>query len=344
MWGFFFGRYNGYMTKALRGINLGGWLVAERWMTPHLFQGVVNDGERALVRELGFNIAAERLKKHRDTYITEKDFEWIAAQGFDFVRLPVGYWLFAETDDFIDGETYLCQAFKWADIHGLGVVLDFHGLQGSQNGLDHSGEVGKVRAYRRRNRHQALDTLSYLCQTYGTHERLIGLEVINEPKVRWFLWRLLRYYDRAIAIAERSLRPDVKIIVSDAYQPLRLAQALSRRGYSSRVVLDVHLYQIFSEEDRLLSFQGHMKKVSQEWRKLLADVGHSMPVMIGEWSAALPTSAYDGQPETEAGDAAKYYRAQRELFDDHSWAHSYWSYKAPGSGVWDFSSQSSLHK
>ena len=122
------------MTRALRGVNLGGWLVAERWMTPELFADIEGDGEIALVNELGYEKARARLKKHRDTFIREEDFVTIKDQGFDFVRLPVGYWLFEETDDFIDGEDYIRRAFTWASQNHLGVVLDFHGLQGSQNG------------------------------------------------------------------------------------------------------------------------------------------------------------------------------------------------------------------
>lgn len=325
------------MAKALRGINLGGWLVAERWMTPELFEGVANDGEIALVQELGRKEAHVRLTKHRDRFITETDFKHIADLGFDFVRLPVGYWLFEETDDFIDGEDYVSRAFAWAAQYRLGVVLDFHGLQGSQNGHDHSGQVGKVRFYRRINRGQALRTLTYMCKTYGKHEALMAIEIINEPKARWFLWRLLRYYDRAIAATERLLRPDVKIIVSDAFKPLRMARALSRRRYGSRVVLDVHLYQVFSERDQSLSFDEHIHVIENEWAPLLGKLMTKTPVLVGEWSAALPARA------DRAGRNHEYYRAQQAVFDDLVWAHCYWSYKAPGNGAWDYRSQSQLH-
>lgn len=326
------------MTKALRGINLGGWLVAERWMTPGLFDGVEQDGEIALVRELGFDIAKARLEKHRDSFITEEDFKWIAEQGFDFVRLPVGYWLFSETDDFIDGELYVRRAFKWAHLHDLKVVLDFHGLQGSQNGYDHSGQVGKVRLYRHRNRRQALETLEYMCRTYGGEEALLAVELINEPKVRWFLWRLLRYYDKAVAIAERHLGPSVQIIVSDAFKPLRMAQALSKRGYSSRVVLDIHLYQVFSKRDQTMSVDEHLRVVDDEWRELLRQLSLCMSVMVGEWSAALPLRA------DREGRSAEYFQVQKKLFDENVWAHSYWSYKVPGGGSWDYRAQGTFYK
>jgi glucan 1,3-beta-glucosidase len=91
-------------VNSLKGINLGGWLVAERWMTPDLFANVQSDGEIALVRELGKEEAARRLEAHRGTFITKNDFYLIQQRGFKVVRLPVGYWLFEETPDFIDGK------------------------------------------------------------------------------------------------------------------------------------------------------------------------------------------------------------------------------------------------
>lgn len=331
------------MTKALRGINLGGWLVAERWMTPDLFEGVERDGEVALVRELGYTEARRRLSAHRDTFIAEKDFAWIKKNGFDFVRLPVGYWLFEKTNDFIDGEIYLKEAFKWAQVHDLRIVLDFHGLQGSQNGLEHSGQVGKVRLYRHGNQKLALKTLEYMCKTYGAEPMLLAMEIINEPKTRWFLWRLLRYYDRSIRIALRHLRPDVLVIVSDAFRPLRLARALSRRGYGSRVVMDLHLYQMFDDKYQSMSHGEHLKEVADEWGKDLQTIQQLVPVMIGEWSAALPVAAYAGltQGQKEAA-CVRYYQAQEALFDETAWAHSYWSYKTPAWGVWDYKKISQL--
>lgn len=299
-------------------------------MTPRLFEGVTEDGEIVLVRELGVDEARRRLTEHRDGFITEQDFAWIKDCGFDFVRLPVGYWLFGQTDDFIDGEIYLKRAFEWAALYGLGVVLDFHGLQGSQNGHDHSGQVGRVRFYRPRNRRQALRTLEYMCRAYGAHEALLGIEVINEPKVRWFLWPLLDYYRRAIRIAERWTRPDVKIIVSDAFKPLRVARALSRLGIGSRVVLDVHLYQVFGDRYQDMSLDTHVGLVESEWRELLTNIERYVPVLVGEWSAALPLVADREHRNHE------YYTAQQRLFDQSAWAHSYWSYRAPGAGAWDY--------
>lgn len=328
------------MTKALRGINLGGWLVAERWMTPALFQGVQGDGEIALVQELGREEAKRRLSRHRETFISEADFRWIAEAGFSFVRLPVGYWLFEPDEHFVMGRDYVDQAFAWAESHGLGVILDFHGLQGSQNGYDHSGQVGKVRLYRRANRLASLSTLAWLCEQYGRHEALLALELINEPKLAWGWfgrWRLLRYYRRAIPLALKALRPETKVIVSDAFEPRRMAKALARMGYGARVVLDVHLYQLFTLADQALEYGDHLVKCNEEWAELLQELRASCTVMVGEWSAALPGKVDSRSRNTE------YFKIQQSVFDAGCWAHSYWSYKAPGKGAWSYRDRPDLH-
>ncbi len=303
---------------------------------PGVFDGVNGPAEIDIVRELGYATAKKRLTAHRSTFITERDFVWIKHQGFDFVRLPVGYWLFEQTNDFVDGEIYLKKAFRWAKKHDLMIILDFHGAQGSQNGKDHSGQVGKARMLRGDNQRQALATLRYIARTYGHEPALLGLEVINEPRVRWFVWPLLKYYDRAYDAVAPHLGPQVKIIISDAFRPLKLAQKLSKRPYGSKLVLDIHLYQVFSWRDRLRLFRKHVDIAEESWWDLLHAVQRHMPVIVGEWSAALPSEAYRDGAGDEASRASEYYMAQKRTFDDGAWAHAYWTYKAPGCGVWSW--------
>ncbi len=329
------------MRKALRGINLGGWLLVERWM-PGVFDGVEGPAEIDIVRELGYEVAKQRLTQHRETFITEKDFRWIKNRGFDFVRLPVGYWLFKQTDDFIDGEVYLRRAFTWAQRYDLKIILDFHGLQGSQNGKDHSGQVGSTKLYIGDNQQEALETLEYMARTYGHEKALLGLEVINEPHVKWCLRRLLTYYDSAYEAIQGHLAPEVKIIVSDAFSPLRVAKKLSRRPYASRLVLDIHLYQVFSRRDQRMSFDRHVKKADEEWWDLIDRIQRYIPVLVGEWSAALPEKTYADAGISEQNEVGQYYMAQYRTFDDVSWGHAYWTYKAPHCGVWDWRASQEL--
>ncbi|HEX8389909.1 MAG TPA: cellulase family glycosylhydrolase [Candidatus Saccharimonadales bacterium] len=327
-----------------KGINLGGWLIAERWMTPDLFEGVKGDGEAALVIELGRDEAERRLRAHRDTFITERDIKWLADHRINLVRIPFGYWLFERTQNFFDGESHLVDVLKWCQKHNVKVVLDLHGLQGSQNGYDHSGRAGRIGFYWPWNRRAALRTLAYVCKTYGLHPQVVGIEVINEPKVNMLTQPLLlRYYARAIALVSRSTPQNVTVIVHDAFRPVAMARALQKRGLiTERVVLDAHLYQVFRIRDNVMTLRQHITEVDA-WNELLEQLNGTVSVMIGEWSAALRHTTYAIEGKDEAAGAPRYFKAQQRVFAEQSWAHCYWSYKAPGAGTWDYRSRADFH-
>src|SRR5215472_9258557 len=78
-------------SSKLRGVNLGAWLVLEKWMTPDTFGGSDAEDEYTLCLGLG-DKAKGRLDQHRDTFITASDFHWIKQSGLNAIRLPVGYW------------------------------------------------------------------------------------------------------------------------------------------------------------------------------------------------------------------------------------------------------------
>ena len=75
----------------LRGVNLGAWLVLEKWMVPEVYHGTEVSDEYGLCLTLGSQ-ATGRLERHRETFITTEDFRWIRDRGLNAVRLPVGYW------------------------------------------------------------------------------------------------------------------------------------------------------------------------------------------------------------------------------------------------------------
>jgi len=315
--------------SALQGVNLGSWLVLERWMIPEVFADVSAKDEHGLVAELGYEQAAERMAAHRETFITEGDFAAMKRQGFDFVRLPVGFWLFQETDGWVSGENYVKQAFAWAEKHKLGVILDIHGLPGSQNGKMHSGQLDQIKFYEPDNQRQSLELVEYLASTYGPEPSLIGLQLINEPHIRVCPRRLLQYYDSAYKVAEKSLKADTKIIVSDAFWPNRMSWELARRDYGDQLVLDIHMYQVFGKQFQSMSFEDHMSYMEGHWNPILSRVAKRIPILVGEWSGALPGSAHAGVSKQ-----TQYIKSQQDLLKEHVWAQAYWSYKKSGSGAW----------
>ena len=82
------GHGSGDRTQAgrpIRGVNLGNWLVLERWMEsaslPGPFAGTRIDDEKGLRKELAEDVLADRLAAHRASYVTRDTFAWLAATG-----------------------------------------------------------------------------------------------------------------------------------------------------------------------------------------------------------------------------------------------------------------------
>lgn len=140
-------RYN--EGDPVRGINLGGWLVLEPFITPKIFeQNASIIDEYHLCKFLGPEEAKRQLKEHYETFITEADFKKIAEMGFNHVRIPTGHWALHVTPDepYVAYESwqYLLKGIQWARKYGLRVMVELHTAPGSQNGWNHSGKAGVI--------------------------------------------------------------------------------------------------------------------------------------------------------------------------------------------------------
>ena len=71
-------------------------MVLEKWMYPDLFAGTEAEDEDDLARMLPREQLVERLDRHRATYITAEDFQYIASLGLNTVRVPVPHFIFDE--------------------------------------------------------------------------------------------------------------------------------------------------------------------------------------------------------------------------------------------------------
>lgn len=67
----------------VKGVNLGNWLVLEKWMSPALFAGTTAEDEYYLPRQLSKEVYEARIKIHRSEYITERDFVTIKSMGME---------------------------------------------------------------------------------------------------------------------------------------------------------------------------------------------------------------------------------------------------------------------
>lgn len=316
----------------LRGVNLGGWLILEKWITPTLFDGLQATDEYSFCLENPAE-TLPRLQRHRDTYITKQDFAWLAQHGINAVRLPVGYWALQDDPPFVACTTQLNNAFEWAAEYGMQLVLDLHGAPGSQNGQDHSGRAGTTRWNRRSNIQLTLDALTLLCERYGHHQALWGVELLNEPGWKISHRTLRNFYDRGYDLVRRHCKEDVAVIISDAFKPLDWNTFMADPKYQ-HIVLDTHLYQCFGPFDKALSLQGHVRKTRNEWGKLYDQI--KRPVIVGEWSLGLDPKTFRGLNESQQEESTRSYAsAQLEAFSNAA-GWFFWTYKTETMTGWSF--------
>jgi glucan 1,3-beta-glucosidase len=320
-------------TTQLRGVNLGGWLVLEKWMTPSLFTGIKSEDEYGLCKELGPQEARTILQIHRDNFITEADFKWIADHGLNALRLPVGYWIFSPEAPFVGGTEYVDKALDWAEQYGLKVILDLHGAPGSQNGKDHSGRIGKVDWHKEDNVDRTLKVLRKICKRYAGVPCVVGVELLNEPNWHIGKHRLVSYYEQGYEIIRKHMGDDTKVIFPDAFKPKRWRRTL-RGGTYKNVVMDAHLYQVFSRPDKRRNTFQHLSKAADRLT-LLRKLQKIRPVIVGEWSIALPAKVKTDKGLPEISRTRAYGDVQL-LAQADAYGWFYWSYKTEQGGAWNF--------
>ena len=140
-------------NNQIRGVNLGGWMVLEPWITPSIFYQFLGKGEGEVAIDtysfcevLGPEEGNRQLRNHWKTWVTEDDIKKLADSGaVNSLRLPVGDFNFEPYGPYIgctDGALdYIENLLDWAHEYGLSVLIDVHTAKDSQNGFDNSGKT-----------------------------------------------------------------------------------------------------------------------------------------------------------------------------------------------------------
>lgn len=324
--------------KKIKGVNLGNWLVLEKWMLPELFEGTGAEDEVWLNRKMNPAELKEKMKEHRDTFITEQDFAFIKEQGIWLLRIPVPYFIFGDRPPFNGCVEYLDKAFDWAEKYGLQILIDLHTVPGSQNGYDNGGLTGVCKWCKNPEEVEfALTVLERLAKRYGQREGLYGIEALNEP-ISFLVYATAPSTGKAVDKEEakgsgyvplpflenfyrnayrrlRKILPENKTIVFHDGFRLRHWGKFFRKEHMKNVVLDTHIY-IFAME----SFVPiHMPWVYQIYiksqQRLIERIQRDVPVMVGEWCICnkYAEKAVSGKSAEKSSDRSAQAAAQDEL-------------------------------
>ncbi|HSW66472.1 MAG TPA: glycoside hydrolase family 5 protein [Bacillota bacterium] len=321
--------------KPLKGVNLGGWLVLEKWITPSLFADTTAVDEYTFCKQASKR-ELTRLQHFRDSFITKQDFVWLAAQGIQAVRLPIGYWVFGDAAPYQPTSDYVNSAFAWANETGIKILLDLHGVPGSQNGKDHSGQKGTVAwSQNTDDVSRTLRVVRRLAERYGRNQALLGISLLNEPARLLPKATLRTYYETAYDILREHCRKDAWIVFSDGFAPRRWRTELSRKTHT-HTYIDTHHYQVFSPLDKRLSVRLNLLRTHWQLPRKLARMNRHHPVVVGEWSLTLGGSnlaKYSGDKRRAL--LKEYARLQLKAYQ-RSAAWFFWTYRTEHGGSWSF--------
>jgi endoglucanase len=323
----------------LRGLNLGNWLQLEFWMMGSALSnsaGVIPDQctlENTLTSRFGWDEKERLMDAFRDSWMTDRDWDRIAALGFNVVRLPFWFNLIEnENQPYVlraDAWQYLDSAISKAAQRGIYVILDLHGAVGSQGWEHHSGCANRNWYWNGGNGQPA----SYY-----------------QDRTRW-LWQqiALRYRDNPAVAAYGLLNEpwgtDATTLANNLYF---LAQQVRQVDGNHTIILHGHTSGIgafgnpASHGLSNMAFEMHFYPGIFGWRDnddptlVHSDWLHCTPQGTGEvcgWNSQItglqtPFLIGEFQPWTELGaNGGEITRKTFDIYNMYGWAATAWSYK-----------------
>jgi aryl-phospho-beta-D-glucosidase BglC (GH1 family) len=177
-------------TVQLQGVNLGGWFIMEKWMCP-LDSGSLPDTYSVIqMLDQRFGVATEQslIKTYQQSWITTTDLDNIKAAGFNLVRVPVWWGMFYPLNNVSnsgwrsDAFTVLDWLVSEAGSRGIYVIIDMHGVVGSQST---SGDTGQqnTNTYWSNSNNQGNTAYMWweIANHYNGNPTVAGYDLINEP-------------------------------------------------------------------------------------------------------------------------------------------------------------------
>lgn len=299
----------GLIQMKIRGVNLGNWLVLEKWMSPELFAETTAEDEYYLPLQLDRSVYAARMQQHRAEYITERDFITMRAIGLNTVRIPVPYFIFGDRPPYLGCIEYLDRAFGWAERYGLKILIDLHTAPDSQNGFDNGGICGVCKFFQEPEEIEFVYTvLERLAERYGNRKGLWGIEILNEP-VSQEMWdamnisvrykpveplkakgsrgydmeELRSFYLTAHDRIRRHLPEGKKIVIHDGFN-LKAWKDFMRGEEYADVILDTHQYLMMAEMTGCAqTLEGYQQFIKDNYEKDIAEMQNYFPTICGEW-------------------------------------------------------------
>jgi endoglucanase len=174
----------------MRGVNLGGWFVMEKWMCP-----LTSDSEpdtytvmQTLDNRFGVSTEESLISYYQQHWITTTDLDNIQSLGFNVIRVPVWYGQFYYLNNISnsgwrpDAFTELDWVVSNAAQRGIYTIIDMHGVVGGQSTSDDTGYAGQNQYWSNSNDQGNTAWMWWqIASHYNGNANVAGYDLINEP-------------------------------------------------------------------------------------------------------------------------------------------------------------------
>ena len=300
----------------LRGTNAGGWLVQENWMNP------TNASDQktmmtTLANRFGTSKRDELVSTYENNYWTTQDFDNCAEMGMSVIRLPFTYMNLCDDNGNLKSNAF--DRLDWfvqnCSQRGMYVILDMHGAFGSQNGMDHSGEVndGKQLYYNQSNKDKTLNLWKKIAEHFKGNPAVAAYDILNEPGIKAAATYSLHWdFYNEIYNTIRSKDSNHIIIMESCWDADNLPRP-SQYGWTN-VAYEYHYYPWSAQNSSDAQKSYFSSKVSD-----IANHNYGVPTFVGEFTCF----------EQEEG-----WKAAMSTFNGQGWHWTTWSYKVTGNSSW----------
>lgn len=292
-------------------------------MNPTWFDGAAPGAvdEWTFCETLGSNCASV-LQAHWSSFVTESDIANMASMEVNTLRIPIGFWAFIDplaSEPYVRSTqlTELSRVLGYAQSYGMTVIMDIHGLPGSQNGKDHSGHLGAIDWYTDANQARSLQAVQ-AAATWAANSGFAGstlsaIEVCNEPSISdWTVW--LQYKDyvlKSYSIIQATV-PSVATMFHDGFWDISPWNQYFKA--SDNAVIDTHKYWAFTPttveaaEADVCSYVDSFSNIN-------------IPVFVGEFSLSV-----NADVSSYTGFAVGFFESQMQVWLQAAGA-AFWSIK-----------------
>ncbi|HOD11897.1 MAG TPA: cellulase family glycosylhydrolase [Candidatus Omnitrophota bacterium] len=317
----------------LQGVNLGGYLLTERFFTG------LGDGDNptieddwtlrdVLIQRFGEVGCRDLFKTYQNAYIKNFDLDYLKEIGVNLVRLPIFYRILQNDDGTwvlndqgqIDFEKIDYVVDECAN-RGIYVLLDLHGAPGAQSPEAHTGRANFNKLFENSPqgeiyRQRTEDLWIAIADRYKDNPWVCGYDLLNEPTgapTNADLWSMYdRLYDAIRAVDQNH------IIMMEGIWDWATLPTPSSMNWNN-VVYQFHYYLWGSDED----VQAHMAFIDQKVAEgQVQQPLYQVPVMIGEFHGFTQKAIWE------------YYL---QKFNEQRWSWATWTHKTyPAPSNWGF--------